>query len=886
VVVLFGLVLLCFIWGGLYFKVQSERQLELEHALSETRNYARTFEEHIVRTIKGMDQIALFLKYQAEKEGLAVDIPRLVKEGTFSGQPFVQLGIANENGDSVISSIVPFLRVSIRDLEHFYVHRDNKNEKLFVSKPIVGRTSGKWSIQLTRRINKVDGSFGGVVVVSIDPNYFAGFYKRIELGKDSSIALVGRDGIVRVLQTDRELSFGLDMRQSAMMGKLATVEKGSFIALSRVDGVRRIYSYRSLNDYPLVVAVGLSEAEFFQLMNQRIVGYHWFCGSMSGIIILFVLLLIKGITRRKQAEQALQAANESLEYKVEARTQEVTAANVELTAQNEEISAMNAEIFSLNQNLESNNASLEQRVEERTCELTSAHQELSAQFEELRMTGDHLHKLIQYASAPIIVWGPDFIITRFNNAFEQLSGYEAAEVIGEPVSILFAPEKMTETLELIERSRSGLFWQAEEITIRRKNGEWRVTLWNSTNIYAADGVSLAAVIAQGQDITERVRHEQAFRRDAQLATRVQNALLSVPAASDYLDIVTVYCPFGYVGGDLYFMDWRYDGSMLRGFLIDAAGHDMGTALHTASLHVLLREINERDLTLAEAMNWLNRRVGNYFDDASFAGAIGFEIDLATRQLRWVCAGIPQVWLATKTQQGSVECPGMCLGILPDESFDTHAIPIDVGDAIYFMTDGLSGPLKIQPEIPLERFTEMTGLLQRLSETAERRDDATAICICVRSLPRSLIRQGGWPRILRLSGYGDYQRYKGEVAAILAELTGLPHSLPEVAVNEALANAMECRDGVPRQHKARIRFNKIGNQLIIRVKTSRIGFAGNAVLRRLRSAPGDMFAFGENQAMGRGIPLMLSLSDKMTYNNDGTEVLLTWKLAKSETPICP
>ena len=154
---------------------------------------------------------------------------------------------------------------------------------------------------------------------------------------------------------------------------------------------------------------------------------------------------------------------------------------------------------------------------------------------------------------------------------------------------------------------------------------------------------------------------------------------------------------------------------------------------------------------------------------------------------------------------------------------------------------------------------------------------TAVCIHVKSLPQSLVRQDGWPRILRFNGYRDYQRLKGEVGKILAEVTGLPHSLQEVAVHEALANALECRDGQARSQKARIKFNRVGNRLIVRVTTSRIGFAGNAILRRLRSQPEDMFSFGEDAAMGRGIPRMLSMSHKLTYNSDGTEVLLAWKL---------
>ncbi len=380
-----------------------------------------------------------------------------------------------------------------------------------------------------------------------------------------------------------------------------------------------------------------------------------------------------------------------------------------------------------------------------------------------------------------------------------------------------------------------------------------------------------------RDVSEEVRREQEIRRDAQMATRVQKALLPLPQPSEHLEIASIYKPYAYVGGDLYFTNWRYHGQVLRGFLVDATGHGLGTALHTASMHVLLREVNELDLHLSDAMRWLNRRTCEYFGEGIFAGALGFELDLSTRQLRWSCAGIPRFWAVTAEKKGAVDCPGMCLGIMEEETFDLHVLPLGVGDTLYFMTDGLADLLGPLTEIPLEDYPQMVDLLHKLSKSADCRDDATAICIQVRSLPQEPVRRHGWPRTLYFNGYSDYQRLRGEVAKILAELTGQPHSLQEVAVNEALANAMECRDGKSRLHKARLRFNRTGDLLTVRVRTSRIGFAGNAILRRLRSQPEDLFSFGEDAAMGRGIPMMLTLSDMMTYNSEGTEVLLAWKL---------
>lgn len=388
-----------------------------------------------------------------------------------------------------------------------------------------------------------------------------------------------------------------------------------------------------------------------------------------------------------------------------------------------------------------------------------------------------------------------------------------------------------------------------------------------------------------RDVSEEVRREQELLNDAQLAVRVQNTLLKGLPPSEHIKMDIVYQPYRYVGGDLYFLDWRYRGQVLRGLLVDACGHGVSTALHTAALHVLLREVNELDLPLSESMQWLNKRTYEYFEAGSFAGAVCFELDLEARQLRWACAGITEIWVFTEKMKGAIAKPGLFLGILEDECFETHTLPISVGDSIYFMTDGLADIIERFPELPLGSFHDMVAFLQNLSHADECRDDATALCFHVQAFQNEQIYETRWPRFVRFSSYGDYRRLQSEVANIVREVTGNVHSIQEVAVNEALANALECRDGVPRPHQARLRFNKLGDRFIVRVSTSRMGFAGNAILQRLRSQPKDLFSFGEDAPMGRGIPLMLSLSHRMMYNSEGTEVLLAWKLQEMTEPSC-
>ncbi|MBU0713259.1 PAS domain-containing protein [bacterium] len=145
--------------------------------------------------------------------------------------------------------------------------------------------------------------------------------------------------------------------------------------------------------------------------------------------------------------------------------------------------------------------------------------------QDLRETHDYLENLINYANAPIIVWNPDFRIRRFNHAFEHLTGYKSDDVVGKELSILFPDASRKVSLDKIKATSGGEYWELVEIPILRRDGNIRLALWNSANIYAEDGKTLVSTIAQGMDMTEIRQKEQQINKTK---GELENILNTVP----------------------------------------------------------------------------------------------------------------------------------------------------------------------------------------------------------------------------------------------------------------------------------------------------------------------------------------------------------------------
>jgi signal transduction histidine kinase len=331
IVLPFCLVLVALMWLGLLAQIKYERELLIETTMKENGSLARAFEEHVVSTISAAHLALRQIDEEYKKYGRSFDLEAYAQERKRDFAPFSVLSVVAANGDLMLQSVPIRSPQNFRKTDNFRHHLEHDDDDIYIGKARRGFNTGKWTIYLSRRINGKEGRFEGEAVVGIDAAYLSGLYEQVNLGKDSVVALAGRDGFVRARHSNETATAGEDAnRLDLFTTQLPLRDHGSFIPARSLDGVPRIYSYRALKNYPLVVLVGTAEAVALNGFEQRKLVYYSWAAAMSIIILLFGALVTIQVLRQERSRKEILRLNAELEHRVGERTAELSTTVREL----------------------------------------------------------------------------------------------------------------------------------------------------------------------------------------------------------------------------------------------------------------------------------------------------------------------------------------------------------------------------------------------------------------------------------------------------------------------------------------------------------------------------------------------------------------------------
>jgi diguanylate cyclase (GGDEF)-like protein len=309
---LLSLIMIGLIWVGVDLHLKGERIDHERQVVQNSANLTRAFEEHLSRSLNDIDRSLRAIREQYLLNPLGFDLREWLKASQPFDEATLQVGVIDPRGFLKLSSVDSPTSVGtdLRDRKHFRHFIEATDDRLYISAPVIGRTTGKWSIQLARRIETKDGSFAGVIAASLDPNYLSRFYDSVDLGKDSYIRIIGVDGIVRAVGGWTSETLSKDFSATGLFKHFREQPTGWYYAKGgSSDHIQRLVSYRKTKDYPLIVTTGLSTAEIFSGLYAEQDLYHAAAAALTVIILIVNGFTIRGRLLREKIARDLEVQN-------------------------------------------------------------------------------------------------------------------------------------------------------------------------------------------------------------------------------------------------------------------------------------------------------------------------------------------------------------------------------------------------------------------------------------------------------------------------------------------------------------------------------------------------------------------------------------------------
>ena len=293
------------IWEG-------EQRVESAARLAET-NLVRTFESanYILTQVaelgrsKPMADLADDEAAWRQLLGMKAGLP---EEGT--------LWIVDAEGTTRLSSVYfPTPQVDVRDRDYYSAHISSRRE-LVVGPMVQTKRRDFQAFHISRRIEDSSGRLLGIAVVGFDAPVFSEFHRSLDLGHDSNLTVVRRDGQIVMRQPDPARYVGKLANTGPITTMLAAgLSEGVVRTISPLDQVERLRGFRLVPRYDVVVAVGMAMDDVLELWWEIL----W--GSMAGLVAL--LAVLGGMARQALAALDREAALiDGLEATLSQRTTE------------------------------------------------------------------------------------------------------------------------------------------------------------------------------------------------------------------------------------------------------------------------------------------------------------------------------------------------------------------------------------------------------------------------------------------------------------------------------------------------------------------------------------------------------------------------------------
>lgn len=321
--VIAGALLMAAIWPVVLWDLRTHERREAEEVRQQLESFAQIGAQAMLSSIRTTDLLLLDLRdeWRLDPAGFEALVRRRQREADLGGG--FEITVLDAVGRVVYSTVHGVQPgVDVSDRPYFRKLRDGGDDELVVGEPMrsrLGARAGEWMVSRARRLRTTDGSFDGVIAMSVSPAYMLRIFEPIDFGEGDSITVFRDDATVLLRASVRttvtpealarlEIDYPNDRIENPLVASEYFAAAGATSYLryrSGFDQVERVYANRPVGLYPLRLTIGraLGNIERAARLHRQRYLLAGAGASLLGLAAIYWLLLTQYTRERALAQR-------------------------------------------------------------------------------------------------------------------------------------------------------------------------------------------------------------------------------------------------------------------------------------------------------------------------------------------------------------------------------------------------------------------------------------------------------------------------------------------------------------------------------------------------------------------------------------------------------
>ncbi|MCP3472092.1 diguanylate cyclase [Bradyrhizobium sp. CCGUVB1N3] len=309
----------------------SSRDALLRGTETEMANLARSLTQHAEDSLDLLDSGVVGVVSRLEMDGTdpstIAKLRNLLEIRKKAIERIHSLAIIDDKGNWLTAAGA--VTSTLSDDEFFRHHQFSPKREAYVGRPIKSLVDGEWVVTLSRRFNKLDGSFGGVVLATIGANYLSHFYQQFPIGRNSSITLVHGDGIIIARDPSNDKFVGRSVADGPLFRESKLQPSGAYQFTSMLDGIERVSFYKRSARFPLLLIATVDRQELLAPWRAAAISRMLYVLALVMLIAIIGAVLVRQLLRGQRMAAALAASESNFRLIAEGSSDMVTRIGID-----------------------------------------------------------------------------------------------------------------------------------------------------------------------------------------------------------------------------------------------------------------------------------------------------------------------------------------------------------------------------------------------------------------------------------------------------------------------------------------------------------------------------------------------------------------------------